>query len=222
MNSQQKHIENPNHHIKDYGDAQVHSQSTLNFVATKLPPDVYYPLLEYTKIRRKDKVWNMNDRLAGALNQQSSLGEWKLQCPTLEPYLLSLVRPIWNDVYTTCPWEFHSCKDITRFLKLHNLWVNYQKKNEYNPMHIHSGVVSFVIFVDIPYGPEERNSFHSDGTFQLEKEVLPVDNSWNGTILLFPSTTYHAVYPFRSTDKERTTVSGNIAWNVEGPDEEHY
>ena len=89
-------------------------------------------------------------------------------------------------------------------------------------MHVHSGIVSFVIFVDIPYGSEERNNFYSDGAFQLEKEVLPVDNSWNGTILMFPSTTNHAVYPFRSTDKERTTVSGNIAWNVEGPDEEHY
>tara|TARA_B100000287_G_scaffold84042_1_gene76755 strand:- start:4661 stop:5320 length:660 start_codon:yes stop_codon:yes gene_type:complete len=213
---------NTNHSIKQYGDSQLHSQSTLNFIATRLPPNVYHPLLEYTKLRRHDEVWNMNERLAGALNQQSSLGEWKYQCPTLEPYLLNLVEPIWNDVYTTCPWEFNSCKDITRFLKLHNLWVNYQKKNEYNPMHVHAGVVSFVIFVDIPYGWEERNNFYSDGAFQLEKEVLPVDNSWNGTILMFPSTTNHAVYPFRSTDKERTTVSGNIAWNVEGPDEEHY
>ena len=32
----------------------------------------------------------------------------------------------------------------------------------------------------------------------------------------------HAVYPYYSTDKERITVAGNIAWDVEGPDEEHY
>ena len=164
----------------------------------------------------------MNSRLAGALDQQSSLSEWKYECPKLEEYLLDRVNGIWDWVYTTCPWEFNKTKDITRFIKLHNLWVNYQKKNQYNPIHVHSGVVSFVIFVDIPYGPEERNNFYSDGAFQLEKEVLPVDSSWNGTLLMFPSTTNHAVYPFRSTEKERTTVSGNIAWNVEGPDEEHY
>ena len=203
-------------------DSNIHSQSNLNFIAEKLPQDIYYSLLDYTRKRRLDEVWNMNSRLAGALNQQSSLGEWKYECPGLEEYLLDRVNGIWDWVYTTCPWEFNKTKDITTFIRLHNLWVNYQKKNEYNPVHVHSGVVSFVIFVDIPYGPEERNNFYSDGAFQLEKEVLPVDNSWNGTILMFPSTTNHAVYPFRSTDKERTTVSGNIAWNVEGPDEEHY
>ena len=203
-------------------DSNIHSQSNLNFIAEKLPQDIYYSLLDYTRKRRLDEVWNMNSRLAGALNQQSSLGEWKYECPGLEEYLLDRVNGIWDWVYTTCPWEFNKTKDITKFIKLHNLWVNYQKKNQYNPIHVHSGVVSFVIFVDIPYGPEERNNFYSDGAFQLEKEVLPVDSSWNGTLLMFPSTTNHAVYPFRSTEKERTTVSGNIAWNVEGPDEEHY
>jgi hypothetical protein len=203
-------------------DSNIHSQSNLNFVAEKIPQDIYYSLLDYTRKRRLDEVWNMNSRLAGALDQQSSLSEWKYECPGLEEYLLDRVNGIWDWVYTTCPWEFNKTKDITRFIRLHNLWANYQKKYQYNPMHVHSGVVSFVIFVDIPYGPEERDNFYSDGAFQMEKEVLPVDSSWNGTILMFPSTTNHAVYPFRSTDKERTTVSGNIAWNVEGPDEEHY
>tara|TARA_Y100001970_G_scaffold178871_1_gene217720 strand:+ start:10650 stop:11267 length:618 start_codon:yes stop_codon:yes gene_type:complete len=203
-------------------DSNIHSQSNLNFIAEKLPQDIYYSLLDYTRKRRLDEVWNMNSRLAGALDQQSSLSEWKYECPGLEEYLLDRVNGIWDWVYTTCPWEFNKTKDITRFIRLHNLWVNYQKKDQYNPVHVHSGVVSFVIFVDIPYGPEERDNFYSDGAFQLEKEVLPVDSSWNGTLLMFPSTTNHAVYPFRSTDKERTTVSGNIAWNVEGPDEEHY
>ena len=203
-------------------DSNIHSQSNLNFIAEKIPQDIYYSLLNYTRKRRLDEVWNMNSRLAGALDQQSSLSEWEYECPKLEEYLLDRVNGIWDWVYTTCPWEFNKTKDITKFIKLHNLWVNYQKKNQYNPIHVHSGVVSFVIFVDIPYGPEERNNFYSDGAFQLEKEVLPVDSSWNGTLLMFPSTTNHAVYPFRSTEKERTTVSGNIAWNVEGPDEEHY
>ena len=203
-------------------DSNIHSQSNLNFVAEKIPEDIYWSLLDYTRKRRLDEVWNMNSRLAGALDQQSSLSEWKYECPGLEEYLLDRVNGIWDWVYTTCPWEFNKTKDITRFIRLHNLWVNYQKKDQYNPVHVHSGVVSFVIFVDIPYGPEERDNFYSDGAFQLEKEVLPVDSSWNGILLMFPSTTNHAVYPFRSTNKERTTVSGNIAWNVEGPDEEHY
>jgi len=56
----------------------------------------------------------------------------------------------------------------------------------------------------------------------LEADILPVDKSWNGVILMFPSTTKHAVYPYYTTDKERITISGNIIWNVDGTDEEHY
>ena len=203
-------------------DSNIHSQSNLNFIAEKLPQDIYYSLLDYTRKRRLDEVWNMNSRLAGALDQQSSLSEWKYECPGLEEYLLDRVNGIWDWVYTTCPWEFNKTKDITRFIRLHNLWVNYQKKDQYNPVHVHSGVVSFVIFVDIPYGPDERDAHRSNGAFQLEAEVLPVDNSWNGSMLLFPATANHAVYPYYTSDKERITVAGNITWAVEGPDEEHY
>ena len=99
---------------------------------------------------------------------------------------------------------------------------NYQKKGEYNPMHNHAGIASFAIFIDIPYGPNERDAHKSNGAFQLEGEVLPVDNSWNGSMLLFPATTNHAVYPYYTTEHERVTVAGNITWAVEGPDEEHY
>ena len=31
-------------------------------------------------------------------------------------------------------------------LELHSLWVNYQSKHEFNPVHIHDGLFSFVIW----------------------------------------------------------------------------
>ena len=92
--------------------------------------------------------------------------------------------------------------------------MNYQKPGQYNPYHCHHGVVSFVIFVDIPYGVEERKDFASDGGFQLEDRLINVDRSWNGQVLMFPSPTNHAVYPYHSTDKERITVAGNLFWKV--------
>lgn len=200
----------------------IYNQSNLTFVSEKIPENLYQSLLAYTKKRRKDETWNYNGRLAGALEQQSSLSEWVYECPGLEEYLISLSTQLWSEVYETCPWDFQQTNDVTPYIKLRNLWVNYQRKNEYNPMHTHSGIVSFVIFTDIPYGSEERNTHRSNGAFQLEAEVLPVDKSWNGVILMFPSTTKHAVYPYKSTDGERVTVSGNLTWNVDGPDEEHY
>ena len=187
-----------------------------------MPAPIYSDLRAYCEKRRHDEVWDYNWKLAGALDQQSSLNDHKLECPDLEDYLLFNANKLWNDIYLTCPWEFNTCKDPTRYMRLKSLWVNYQKKGEYNPMHSHAGIASFVIFVDIPYGSDERDTHMSNGGLQLEKDVLPLDSSWNGTLILFPSTTMHAVYPYYSTDKERITVAGNIAWDVEGPDEEHY
>ena len=36
-------------------------------------------------------------------------------------------------------------------------WVNYQKQTEFNPIHNHTGVYSFVIFMKIPIDFEEQN-----------------------------------------------------------------
>ena len=203
-------------------DDSIKKQEALTFVAEKMPAPIYSDLRAYCEKRRHDEVWDYNWKLAGALDQQSSLNDHKLECPDLEDYLLFNTNKIWNDIYLTCPWEFNTCKDPTRYMRLKSLWVNYQKKGEYNPMHSHAGIASFVIFVDIPYGPDERDAHMSNGGLQIEKAVLPLDSSWNGTLILFPSTTMHAVYPYYSTDKERITVAGNIAWDVDGPDEEHY
>jgi hypothetical protein len=184
-----------------------------------MPSNLYQELLSYTQRRRKEETWNYNDKLAGALEQQSSLSDWS---PQFEEYVVRLSTQLWSQVYQTCPWDFKEARDVTPFIRLRNLWVNYQQQYEYNPIHTHTGIVSFVIFTDIPYGSEERESHDSNGAFQLEADVLPVDKTWNGVILMFPSTTKHAVYPFKSTQKERVTVSGNLIWNVEGVDEEHY
>ena len=197
----------------------MYSQDSFSFLSEKMPQNLYQELLSYTQRRREEETWNYNDKLAGALEQQSSLSDWS---PQFEEYVVRLSTQLWSQVYQTCPCDFQETKNVTPFIRLRNLWVNYQQQYEYNPIHTHTGIVSFVIFTDIPYGSEERESHNSNGAFQLEADVLPVDKTWNGVILMFPSTTKHAVYPFKSTQKERVTVSGNLIWNVEGVDEEHY
>lgn len=112
-------------------------------------------------------------------------------------------------------------------LDLNNLWVNFQKKHEFNPCHNHDGVYSFVIWYKIPYSIEDemKNSpgknansnlaGHFEFSFtnslgNIWQESLPVDKSWEGTLCLFPSEMIHTVYPFYSSDDYRITVSGNI------------
>ena len=43
---------------------------------------------------------------------------------------------------------------------LNNWWVNYQKQHEFNPLHNHSGVYSFVIWLKIPTDSKVQNDLH--------------------------------------------------------------
>jgi hypothetical protein len=85
-----------------------------------------------------------------------------------------------------------SIRDENAKFVLKKLWVNYQKKYDFNPIHIHSGVFSFVIWVQIPYDlTEERQRYNLKGdetaafTFQynnalggLDTEYLNIDKSF--------------------------------------------
>lgn len=111
--------------------------------------------------------------------------------------------------------------------KLDPVWVNFQKKTEYNPLHDHTGIFSFVIWVNIPYDLKtemEMPCVASSNsplatTFNFvytnifgEVTMLPffAENKYEGTILFFPSQVKHLVYPFLTSDKHRVTISGNV------------
>ena len=104
-----------------------------------------------------------------------------------------------------------------------NLWINFQKKNEYNPRHGHSGDLSFVMFLKIPdelkKENEEKQLVHNNrgsGTIKFHYgENLPFNKHAHeelpneGDMFIFPAWLQHSVTPFFS-DVERISVSGNI------------
>jgi hypothetical protein len=106
-------------------------------------------------------------------------------------------------------------------------WVNLQAKHEFNPSHTHTGLASWVLWVKIPYDltnefnqPNVLNStakraslfeFHYntlDGTQNACH--LNIDKSWEGTLIMFPATLWHTVYPFYTSDEFRISLAGNI------------
>jgi hypothetical protein len=112
-------------------------------------------------------------------------------------------------------------------LKLKSAWVNFQQKGEFNPMHNHTGMYSFVLWYKIPYylkfeeaaGPGRKSNNNLAGKFQfsysdvlghISGAVIPVDKLWEGQILLFPSALMHTVYPFYASNEYRISVSGNL------------
>ena len=111
--------------------------------------------------------------------------------------------------------------------QLRSLWVNYQKQTEFNPIHNHTGVYSFVVWMKIPtdYKEQSKLSF-ADGTnseqisnFQIEYRnilgqpgghVYEMSPEMEGRMLFFPSELQHHVFPFYNCKKDRISISGNI------------
>ena len=111
---------------------------------------------------------------------------------------------------------------------LERWWVNYQRQNEFNPLHDHSGVYSFVIWMKIPTSYEEQNLNNPSNTKRISSvdfyftDTLghPMNYSYElspemeGIMLFFPATLQHQVYPFYNCDDVRISVSGNLSLDV--------
>ena len=111
---------------------------------------------------------------------------------------------------------------------LERWWVNYQRQNEFNPLHDHTGIYSFVIWMKIPTSYEEQNLNNISNTKSISSfdfyftDTLghPMNYSYElspemeGIMLFFPSTLQHQVYPFYNCDDVRISVSGNLSVDV--------
>ena len=140
----------------------------------------------------------------------------------------SLELPDEQGVFTR--YLIDTCKQLhwANVTRLDSLWVNFQKKHEYNPYHQHSGQVSFVLWMKIPYKQEDEqetevakqiNSRCLNGAFEITYMNLVgvlanyayfLDPSMEGFMVMFPSETRHCVYPFYTSDEERISISGNL------------
>ena len=113
-------------------------------------------------------------------------------------------------------------------LRRDDFWVNFQNKHEFNPFHMHHAIISFVIWMKIPYEYDnERKTEEAkgigceckSGCFEiLYTDILgrilnylyPLSSNSEGTVLIFPSQLSHQVYPFYTSDEERISISGNL------------
>jgi hypothetical protein len=110
-------------------------------------------------------------------------------------------------------------------------WVNFMSPNEINPLHNHSGVLSFVIWLQIPFDRQNEIAKFPDlnptgvvaGSFeliflnvigQLSAYQKLLDKDCEGSVILFPASMSHMAYPFtESNGKYRISVAGNFVFN---------
>jgi hypothetical protein len=136
----------------------------------------------------------------------------------LKPYLISLAN------------EFHKHSAENEHYPqwdIKDLWINFQKKYEYNPLHNHAGNLSFVLWVQIPYNLKDElshsncvnsntpsnslfNFIYTDFMGRIVRHRIDVDKSWEGTMIIFPSSLCHMVHPFYTSDEYRISISGNL------------
>ena len=107
---------------------------------------------------------------------------------------------------------------------LRSLWINYGKKHDFNPIHIHSGVYSFVLWVKIPYKLEDEDkvyplitssqtakfNFHYSASNHRTNITSHQVNACDWDLILFPASLHHSVQPFYTSDEERISIAGNI------------
>ena len=108
---------------------------------------------------------------------------------------------------------------------LENLWVNYMRENEYNPLHTHSGDLSFIIYLDVPdMSVELKNHVANSpppGWVMFQNELMGNEPTWKiirqssppktGHMFIFPAGLHHQVSPYK-TPGTRISVSGNLKY----------
>ncbi|NQW07838.1 MAG: hypothetical protein HQ480_04990 [Candidatus Pelagibacter sp.] len=107
-----------------------------------------------------------------------------------------------------------------KVIKIINLWVVRQFKNEYNPVHYHEGQLSGVGYLKIPKNMNQNKlvknkKIKTNGTIDfingqknfLSKSIYNL-NPKLGDLLIFPNYLMHTAYPF-NVDGERRSFSFN-------------
>jgi len=106
--------------------------------------------------------------------------------------------------------------DKIKEIKIINLWVVKQLKNEYNPIHYHDGQLSGVGYLKIPKNMNQNKmiknkKIKTNGTIDfingqrsfLSKSIYNL-NPKVGDLLLFPNYLMHTAYPFNIDDERRS------------------
>ena len=199
----------------------------LGYLSAEVPLD----LMDLLRVRVAEvqadfgKAKPKNEHLVGHLRKEFSLDHCKDE---FERYLVSLSFAYDKIFHYLGGFNiFGKPADFELHLHLSSLWVNFQEKHEFNPPHNHSGVMSFVIWVQVPYDLEKEKLWFPDlhagnrkaSIFEFFYNSslgyaatcgLEVDKTWEGKVVMFPAKLMHAVHPFYTSDDYRISVSGNI------------
>jgi len=181
-----------------------------------VPNELYDSLFRESKEVFNNTEELKNKDLAGHIKHEYAL---KNNVKVLQPYIKTLSSKLANQLSFE---DKKGYKENNFVLK--DLWVNFQKKHEFNPLHIHRGLFSFVIVMQIPFElNDEINMYKANGNVTSKLQFvfhnslgrlctydMHICKSDQKKIFFFPASLNHIVYPFYTSDNYRITISGNV------------
>ena len=184
---------------------------------------------EGRKLTKEEDDWN--PRLAGNLKYGRSYHYKEDYLLKVEPYLKTYVERFFNGIYAQWGQENKMVEKLLSIqhdrrqqrqgkLRLDTFWINFSQKHDFNPPHTHTGILSFVIFCQVP---EEIFEVQADSNTQRAGEIHfsygePISNlqgneypikPYENLMFIFPAELRHFV-PAYWVDAERISVSGNF------------
>ena len=173
-------------------------------------------LIDEWKKNRKNKKLDYRKNLAGQLDHET--GYTVESRRRILPYLGKYFQ-----IYDQGQARFFQREPQKPDYVLSALWINHQKKHEFNPPHDHDGMLSFVIYLQVPEilrienetgqkfskscGPGGIQFIYGDGMRDAVNYVSHFPKELD--MFIFPAWLKHWVSPFKS-DCTRISVSGNV------------
>ena len=183
------------------------------FVMRTIMPDY---IIKKLKSEGKKAKESYNHKLAGHLDNQY------LYPVNVQNWFYNEIHPI-IQAYRNGHCKYHGIKELNVELEADDLWVNYMKAGDFNPMHTHGADYSFVLFLDVPKQlQKEQENYKGTSArpgqlmFEYTQQARP---RWattgtsispeTGDLFMFPALLQHWVAPFKSK-VTRISVSGNL------------
>ena len=193
-------------------------------VEGQLPKDTVDSLWKLIEESRKQPE-DMKPELAGNISSSIRLDGGS---PLMKDFIQSIIPQYIQQTIDSFGPPYRTTMKEDQGWNLESLWVNFQKKHEFNPPHDHSGVYSFVIWMQIPTSYEEQKKlsicaesnahgsisnfgFHYTNSLgRVSQFFYNMEKEAEGYMVMFPSELKHEVFPFYENDGERISISGNI------------
>ena len=194
-------------------------QSILKY---QVPLDVF-KVINHIYEQNLDKLYRANGQLVGKIKNEHSLFYHGQDQSKMKNHN-TLPKDITNYFITIFKHYLHFNKIKDYDLHLNSIWVNEMKEHEYNPAHVHRGMLftglSSVMILKLPstFGREySAAEMPQNGRLQIlgaaNGQFAKIDYQPPMNLrdfYIFPYDMRHCVYPFNGTNESRRTLAANM------------